>query len=38
VAAAEKFRYRPRVVDGQAIEVRGVINRITFILDRAAAG
>ena len=33
IDAATKFRYKPRVVDGQAIEVAGVQNRITFRLD-----
>ena len=32
--AAYKFRYRPRVIDGEAVEVRGVRNRFTFELDR----
>ena len=30
VQAALKFKYKPRVVDGQAIEVPGVQNRFTF--------
>lgn len=30
VQAAEKFKYKPRVVDGEAIEVPGVRNRFTF--------
>jgi protein TonB len=33
IEAAQKFRYKPRVVDGMAIEVSGVQNRITFKLD-----
>lgn len=28
--AAEKFKYKPRVLDGEAIEVPGVQNKITF--------
>ncbi|NGP54210.1 energy transducer TonB [Thioalkalivibrio sp. XN8] len=32
--AALKFKYKPRVVDGEAIEVHGVQNRITFQLER----
>lgn len=32
--AAAKFKYKPRVVDGQPIEVAGVQNRITFQLER----
>jgi protein TonB len=33
IEAAQKFKYKPRVVDGVAIEVSGVQNRITFKLD-----
>jgi protein TonB len=33
IDAATKFRYKPRVVDGEPIEVAGVQNRITFRLD-----
>ncbi len=32
VRAAAKFKYRPRIIDGQPIEVRGVLHRITFVL------
>jgi protein TonB len=32
IAAALKFKYKPRIVNGQPIEVRGVLNRITFKL------
>lgn len=31
--AALKFKYKPRVVDGQPMEVAGVQNRITFEID-----
>lgn len=31
--AAAKFKYKPRVVDGQAVEVAGVQNKITFEID-----
>ena len=31
--AALKFKYKPRVVDGEAIEVAGVRNKITFQLE-----
>ncbi len=34
IQAAERFKYRPRVIDGQPIEVRGVLHRITFVLRR----
>lgn len=34
VQAAERFKYRPRIIDGQPIEVRGVLHRITFVLRR----
>lgn len=33
IDAATKFRYKPRVVDGDPVEVAGVQNRITFKLD-----
>ena len=32
--AAEKFKYKPRVVDGEAIEVAGVQNKFTFELEK----
>ena len=31
--AVAKFKYKPRVVDGVAMEVAGVQNRITFEID-----
>jgi protein TonB len=34
VKAAEKFKYKPRVVDGQPIEVAGVQNKFTFELEK----
>jgi periplasmic protein TonB len=34
VDAAAKFKYKPRVIDGEAVEVPGVRNRITFVLER----
>jgi len=33
VKAAEKFKYKPRVVDGQPIEVAGVQNKFTYELE-----
>ena len=33
IQAAEKFKYKPRVVDGEPIEVRGVRNLIKFALN-----
>jgi periplasmic protein TonB len=33
IEAAQKFKYKPRVVDGVAIEVSGVQNKITFKLN-----
>ncbi len=33
LAAALKFKYKPRIVNGEAIEVRGVLNKITFQLE-----
>lgn len=32
--AAEKFKYKPRVVDGEAIEVAGVQNKFTYELEQ----
>lgn len=34
IAAAEKFKYRPRVVDGEPIEVHGVRNKFIYQLER----
>jgi protein TonB len=34
IDAAYKFRYRPRVINGEAVEVLGVRNRFNFELDR----
>jgi len=34
IKAAEKFKYKPRVVDGQAVDVTGVKNKITFRLEK----
>lgn len=34
VKAAEKFKYKPRVVDGEAIEVAGVQNKFTYELEK----
>jgi periplasmic protein TonB len=33
IAAAEKFKYRPRIVDGEPIEVAGVQNMFTYELE-----
>ena len=33
IQAATKFKYKPRVVDGEPIEVPGVQNKITFLLE-----
>ncbi len=33
VAAALKFKYKPRIVNGEPIEVHGVLNKITFKLE-----
>ena len=32
--AAAKFKYKPRVIDGEPVEVPGVRNKITFVLER----
>jgi len=34
VDAAGKFKYKPRVIDGEAVEVPGVRNKITFQLEK----
>ena len=34
LAAARRFKYKPRVIDGVAVEVPGVRNKITFRLER----
>ena len=34
IEAAQKFKYKPRVIDGQAVEVSGVQNLIRFELER----
>ena len=34
VAAALKFKYKPRVMDGQAVEVPGVRNKFTYELEK----
>lgn len=31
--AAAKFKYKPRVIDGEPVEVPGVRNKITFVLE-----
>ena len=31
--AAAKFKYKPRVIDGEPIEVPGVQNKITFVIE-----
>jgi protein TonB len=33
LAAALKFKYKPRIVNGEPIEVHGVLNKITFQLE-----
>ncbi|MBT7369921.1 MAG: energy transducer TonB, partial [Gammaproteobacteria bacterium] len=33
IAAAQKFKYKPRIVDGTPIETQGVIHKISFVLD-----
>ena len=34
IDAAYKFKYKPRVIDGEPVEVPGVRNKITFILEK----
>jgi hypothetical protein len=31
--SALKFKYKPQIRDGEAIEVSGVLNQITFIIE-----
>jgi protein TonB len=33
VKAAQKFKYKPRVIDGEPIEVPGVQNKFTYQLE-----
>ena len=32
--AALKFKYKPRVIDGEPVDVRGVQHLITFLIER----
>ena len=34
IIAAQKFKYKPRIVNGEAIEVLGVKNRFTYVLEK----
>jgi protein TonB len=34
IDAAFKFKYKPRVIDGEPVEVPGVRNKITFVLEQ----
>jgi periplasmic protein TonB len=34
IDAASRFKYKPRVVAGQAVDVEGVTSRISFVIDR----
>lgn len=34
IEAAQKFKYKPRVIDGEPVEVPGVRNKITFVLEQ----
>lgn len=33
IKAALKFKFKPRIVNGEAIEVQGVLHKITFVLE-----
>ena len=33
IDAAYKFKYKPRVIDGEPVESRGVLNKFTFVLE-----
>ncbi len=34
INAAYKFKYKPRIIDGEAVEVPGVMNRFTYELEK----
>lgn len=34
IAAAKKFKYKPRIIDGEPVEVAGVQNKFTYKLDK----
>jgi protein TonB len=34
VEAALKFKYKPRIINGAAVEVVGVLNKIVFTMDQ----
>ncbi|NRA43010.1 MAG: energy transducer TonB, partial [Pseudomonadales bacterium] len=36
IAAAEKFKYKPKMENGKAIEVKGIRNIIRFEMDKSA--
>ena len=36
--SALKFKYKPQIRDGQAVEVPGVLNQVTFIIEDAGKG
>ncbi len=33
IDAAYKFKYKPRVIDGDPVESRGMLNKFTFVLE-----
>lgn len=37
IEAAQQFKYKPRVVDGRAVEIPGVRNKITYVLEAEPA-
>lgn len=38
VEAAEKFKYKPRIINGEPVEVTGVRNMFNYVLDKADTG
>lgn len=38
IDAAQKFKYKPRVVNGEPVEVTGVRNMFTYVLENANSG
>ena len=35
IEAAKRFKYKPRVIDGVAVEVHGVLNRFHYLEEKA---
>jgi len=35
ISAVEKYKYKPRVIDGEAVEVHGVMEKVSFKIDNS---